>query len=41
MIGMLASQVLFQGLIGIAFWLRVRKIRREAALEGAEALYPR
>jgi O-antigen/teichoic acid export membrane protein len=40
MLGMFASQVIFQGLIGIAFWMRIRKMRREAALESAEALHP-
>jgi O-antigen/teichoic acid export membrane protein len=40
MLGMVSSQVLFQGLIGIAFWMRIRKIRREAALESTEALHP-
>jgi len=39
MLGMFASQVLFQGLVGIAFWIRVRKIRREAALERTGTLH--
>jgi hypothetical protein len=40
MLGMVSSQVLFQGLIGVAFWMRIRKIRRQAALESTEALHP-
>jgi O-antigen/teichoic acid export membrane protein len=40
MLGMCASQVIFQGLVGIAFWIRVRKLRREAALETTGTLHP-
>ncbi len=32
MLGMCATQLIFQGLIGIAFLVRIRKLRREAAL---------
>jgi O-antigen/teichoic acid export membrane protein len=33
MLGMCATQIIFQGFIGIAFWMRVRKIRRKAKVE--------
>lgn len=41
MLGMCASQVIFQGCVGVAFWMRVRKMRRQAALESAATLHPR
>ncbi|WP_158941322.1 lipopolysaccharide biosynthesis protein [Granulicella sp. S190] len=33
MLGMCATQFVFQSFVGIAFWLRIRKIRSEAASE--------
>ena len=33
MIGMCATQLIFQGFIGIAFWMRIKKLRHQTALE--------
>jgi len=33
MLGMCATQLVFQGFIGVALWLRVRKLRRDVSLQ--------